>query len=678
MIKQTKIWFCDLTHNQQVIAANSVPLGAGMVAAYCVKIFGEAIRVRIFKFVEDLDRAFADEGPPKVIGFSNYVWNHDLSMSIAKAIRKRHPQIIIISGGPNYPRDRSRREAYLRSIGDTVDFFIRGEGEAATAHLLRRLMNVDYDVKALKNGEKIRHCSYLYGDQLVEGERFERMKMAELPSPYLTGLLDEFIGGKIEPLIQTTRGCPYSCAYCVEGSPEYRRISRRTKEQIEAEFEYVAARRPEVGSVFLADSNFGLFPADAETARSVANVYGQYGWPQFLHAGVAKSRKDRVLAIVRILGGRMRVGATIQTSDPEVLKNIHRENVSTEELIRMTKEANVLGGNTYSELILGLPGDTKEKHIKSVRDVIQFGIKSVRPYTLMLLPGSELDMDSVRRKYGFVSKFRVLPRCFGLYSFGGESIPSVEIEEVSIASNTMSLDEYVECRYFDLFVELFFNDEQHLELYQFVGQYGVGPLDLLDELWRRRGEMPPALMDLLERFKVETRAELWESKSDLEEFAKKPENITRYVNNELGRNLIYAYKTECLMNHLKENLDFAYQVAKDLLERRMARELLDEASAFLEEMKVFCYLRSHRFLDTELKISAEFCYDLPSFFSELQNGRVVHRRLDAPCRLEFYHDPEQVRLIQFHKAEYGDTEAGRTRIVARLPIHKAYRKVRVA
>ena len=47
----------------------------------------------------------------------------------------------------------------------------------------------------------------------------ERIKdLTEIPSPYLEGKLDEFFDGKLQPTIQTTRGCPFACTFCVEGT----------------------------------------------------------------------------------------------------------------------------------------------------------------------------------------------------------------------------------------------------------------------------------------------------------------------------------------------------------------------------------------------------------------------------------------------------------------------------
>ena len=50
----------------------------------------------------------------------------------------------------------------------------------------------------------------------------ERIRdLSEIPSPYLEGKMDEFFDGKLQPTIQTTRGCPFTCTFCVEGLSYY-------------------------------------------------------------------------------------------------------------------------------------------------------------------------------------------------------------------------------------------------------------------------------------------------------------------------------------------------------------------------------------------------------------------------------------------------------------------------
>ena len=92
------------------------------------------------------------------------------------------------------------------------------------------------------------------------------MRTAELdniPSPYLTGILDKFFDGKLSPMIQTNRGCPFSCSFCVDGSPEVMKVNNFSIERVNSEINYIATHVPEeTRSMFIIDLNFGMIPRD--------------------------------------------------------------------------------------------------------------------------------------------------------------------------------------------------------------------------------------------------------------------------------------------------------------------------------------------------------------------------------------------------------------------------------
>ena len=84
-----RVWLCDLTYTQQTISSDVMPAAVGCIATYAQKKLGDRIEVRLFKFPEKLARALADSPPPHVIGFSNYIWNRDLSSEFARVIKAK-------------------------------------------------------------------------------------------------------------------------------------------------------------------------------------------------------------------------------------------------------------------------------------------------------------------------------------------------------------------------------------------------------------------------------------------------------------------------------------------------------------------------------------------------------------------------------------------------------------
>ena len=50
------------------------------------------------------------------------------------------------------------------------------------------------------------------------------MDLSQIPSPYLSNRLDEFLDGKLLPITQTNRGCPFTCTFCTEGQRYWTKV----------------------------------------------------------------------------------------------------------------------------------------------------------------------------------------------------------------------------------------------------------------------------------------------------------------------------------------------------------------------------------------------------------------------------------------------------------------------
>ena len=100
--------------------------------------------------------------------------------------------------------------------------------------------------------------------------------------------------------------------------------------------------------------------------------------------------------------------------------------------------------------------------------IIEAGMNQVRPLTLLILEGSELATSEHRKKFKIKTRFRVTHRSFGKYNFNREEFPSVEIEEVCVENDSLTFEDYVECRRYALTVTNFYNDKVFFELVQFL------------------------------------------------------------------------------------------------------------------------------------------------------------------------------------------------------------------
>ena len=269
-----KIWLADLTYTQQSIASDVVPAGIGLLAEYVESRVSGISEVRLFKYPEDLIAAFEDD-VPDVIGFANYVWNSALSLRFAKEIKADFPDTVIVFGGPNFPMAAHEQLAVL-SANPWIDYYVMKEAEAAFAALVAALMTPGVDRANI--GETVPNLAYLDDSgRLVASREVQRLPdLNDIPSPYLSGRLDEFLDGRLLPVIQTARGCPFSCAFCTEGQLYWNKVRHKPADQVANEVCYIAEHMAALPQkrrrtdLLIADSNFGMFKQDIETCKAIA------------------------------------------------------------------------------------------------------------------------------------------------------------------------------------------------------------------------------------------------------------------------------------------------------------------------------------------------------------------------------------------------------------------------
>ncbi|HBG02343.1 MAG TPA: B12-binding domain-containing radical SAM protein, partial [Firmicutes bacterium] len=143
---------------------------------------------------------------PDVVGFSCYIWNIELILPLVGDLRKVCPQTVIILGGPEVSFDV---EYWLKRY-QAVDFLIAGEGEEALRRFLEAFSHSE-GAPAQKDLATICGLVYRQGENVVANPQ-EPLDLATIP-PLYAGDIGE-LQNKIV-YYETTRGCPYACAYCL-------------------------------------------------------------------------------------------------------------------------------------------------------------------------------------------------------------------------------------------------------------------------------------------------------------------------------------------------------------------------------------------------------------------------------------------------------------------------------
>ena len=665
------IYFADLTHTAQGIHAKCMPLGAALVASYVQREFKDSLNVSLFKIPKDLELAVIEKCPD-ILCLSNYAWNLRLTVAFAKLVKQINPELIIIFGGPNFPYNESERHDFLNEH-DCIDFYIFGEGETAIAKLIQKIINHDFHATNIKETrKKIINCSYLTndGNEVISGEWTRTVELDQFPCPYMDGLMDKFFDLPLIPLYETTRGCPFSCTFCTDGIEEKSKIFRKSHKSIENSLDYISKHIKHSDTLILADLNFGMYNEDIETAKIIARQKEISGFPLRVGTALGKSRPENIMQAVKILDGSLHIGLSLQSTDADVLKNIKRKNVSTSKLIQAAEDIGLRDSVDFTEVILGLPGDTLEKHYKTIREGVDLGMTNIRMYQLMLLIGSNMNNAASREIYDLQTRWRVMPNCAGVYQFFDKELRVAEIEEIVVANSTMSFDDYVDCRVMDFVVELFVNNDWYIELFELIKTYDLKVFDFLVFIKDNRSNFPDRRGSIFDSFVRDTCKDLFVDKNDIEAYILGADILEKHVSGELGNNELLDHKALCYLN-FKETTSFVFDMFRRFMET--TPHVDDTLLSYIIDLEKFIICRKDNIMDVNQTLTEEFYFDLKA--ASQVNFRVDPHELNiAGSKLIFSHSDKQSSAIKKALKLYGTSVSGLGRFIQNNKMNRMFRQ----
>jgi hypothetical protein len=346
------------------------------------------------------------------------------------------------------------------------------------------------------------------------------------------------------------------------------------------DLDYIAERVSPETTLCFADDNFGMYERDIEIADYISHLQKRYGWPQYIRTTTGKNRSDRIIQVMRKVGGVLPMTAAVQSLNDEVMRNIKRSNIKLSAYADIQEEVRRQGMQSYGELILCLPGETKATFMKGVEDLLDAGVSRVSAHQLMLINGAPLANPESREQHGLVSKFRIVARNLGHYATGHV----FELEEVVIETQTFSYKEYLEARVFHLLLTIFFYENNFEEAFRLAGSYGLKPYDLVVRLSEALDRAPLRFQQLIDDFIEESETELFEDPDDCLAWAE--ENFDALISGDLGGNLLSKFSMMGRFHYTREALEFLETILRDVLPDNRSDSLAEEISAVAE------YLRS--------------------------------------------------------------------------------------
>ena len=408
-----------------------LPYSAGVVWSY--SLADPAIR-ESFKATDWIWRREALEEVSQqlahndIVTFSTYVWNHRYNYAVAKRIKEIRPEVLTIFGGPEpaiTDPDLFRKEPFM-------DLVICYEGEITFKRILEHYEQQDWEnIPGLlinRSGEAVK---------TPDAERIESLD--QVPSPYLSGIFDDMMAQNPDitwqGTLETNRGCPYACTFCDWGSLTYNKVKKFELQRVFDELEWMA--RHNFDWISITDANFGMYPErDGMIADKIIEMQEKYGSPRTFSVAWAKNQKKEVIDIVKKLldarGFNQGLTLSVQSLDHDVLENIRRKNMEMnklEEVFELCDQRNI---PAYTELILGLPGETLDSWKRNFYHLYDLNQHTgITVFQAQLLENAEMNL--LQKKL-----FKITSQPVTDYFAGSYSVEHIE-ESIDVITGTKDM-----------------------------------------------------------------------------------------------------------------------------------------------------------------------------------------------------------------------------------------------
>lgn len=282
---------------------------------------------------------------PQLLGISCAIWNITFIAALLPGIQAAFPQCVIVLGGPEVSY---RAEDTLMRYPQ-ADCLIAGEGELPFARLLDAL-------RGLIPADEVPGLCYRLGEGFVIREPYAHADMQ--PSPYSPAYFAA-LGGRIAYL-ETSRGCPYRCAFCLSGGEE----RLRTVPAERAYEEILLLANSGAGTIKLVDRTFNAGRARAlDILRFIADHHGREIPPGVtFHFEIAGDLlDDDTLALIEEApAGLFQFEIGLQSMDETTLRRVRRGT----DMAHLTRQVSRLihcgRAHVHLDLIAGLPGEGLE------------------------------------------------------------------------------------------------------------------------------------------------------------------------------------------------------------------------------------------------------------------------------------------------------------------------------
>lgn len=409
---------------------------------------------------------------PDVIGFSCYIWNIEETIRVIRMLRAVSPNIKIVLGGPEVSYDVHE---WLRRV-EEIDFIVMGEGEFSFKKLLEHLQG---DIPL----EEVPGICYLQDGQVKIHAQPAKIDLRELPSPFRFKEDLPHLGKRIQ-YIETSRGCPFSCQFCLSSIEVGVRYFNR--EKIKDDIRYLMANGAK--TIKFVDRTFNI-------SRSYAMEMFQFLIDEHVPGVVfqfeitADIMRPEVIQFLNDNApkGLFRFEIGVQSTN-DLTNELVKRRQNFEKLKRtvtMVKEGGKI--DQHLDLIAGLPEEDYNSFRQTFNDVFAMRPEELQLGFLKLLRGTGLRIEAEKYGYTYVD------------------VAPYEI----FANNVLTFDEIIRIKHAEDVLEKYWNDHRMDNTVEYLVTEGFEtPFDFFQNFgtyweekgWSRIGHQLEDLFRRLEEF----------------------------------------------------------------------------------------------------------------------------------------------------------------------------------
>ena len=407
---------------------------------------------------------------------SCYVWNWEITTLLAKKVKEVNPKCLIIFGGPHVPlilEDFFEKYPF-------VDIAVHGEGEIIFENILSEYLN----------GKKFSKVKGISTKDLTTEPQERIQDFDSMPSPYLTNtvydLVDIVDGYQWIASWETNRGCPYQCTFCDWGSATATTMRKWSDERLYKEIEWFGDHK--IPYIDGCDANFGIYrDRDLQIAKKLREENIKKGFPQTFQTNWAKVSSEKIIPLAKELqsvGLLKAVTLSLQSLDKNTLDIIKRANLKSKSFSTLTASFRDENIPTYTELIMGLPGETLASFKKGLETVLSNeDLGGLQIYNCGLLPNAPMNYPEYREK----NKIKSIRSPIFLSHTHKDEVSIQEYERFVTETFSFTLEDLKEMYRYSWMVqafqvlgilelvEKFYQNEYNLPLidfYEILSQYG--------------------------------------------------------------------------------------------------------------------------------------------------------------------------------------------------------------